>query len=75
MTAHVRENVEKKEHSSTAGGTEAGTTSLEFSVEIPQNIGNLKTQMYHSWAYTKKMSHHAPRHMFFYVHNSLVYYS
>jgi hypothetical protein len=24
MTAHVRENVEKKEHSSTAGGTEAG---------------------------------------------------
>ena len=40
MTAHVGENVEKKEHSSTAGGTEAGTTSLEFSVEIPQNIGN-----------------------------------
>ena len=37
MTAHVRENVEKKEHSSTAGGTEAGTTSLEFSVEIAQN--------------------------------------
>jgi hypothetical protein len=28
-----------------------------------------------SWAYTKKMSQHAPRHMFFYVHNSLVYYS
>ena len=43
MTAHVRENVEKKEHSSTAGGTEAGITSLEFSVEIPQNIGNRST--------------------------------
>jgi hypothetical protein len=39
VTADVSKNVEKEEHSSTVGGIQACTTTLEVSLAIPQKIG------------------------------------
>jgi hypothetical protein len=35
------EDVEKKEHSSIVGGLQAGTTTLEISLVVPQKIGRI----------------------------------
>jgi hypothetical protein len=37
------EDVEKDEHSSIVGGLQAGTTTLEISVAVPQKIGYIIT--------------------------------
>jgi hypothetical protein len=37
------EDVEKKEHSSIVGGLQAGTTTLEISLVVPQKIGHSTT--------------------------------
>ena len=38
MTADAGEDVEKEEHSSTTGGLQSGTTTLEISFVVPQKI-------------------------------------
>jgi hypothetical protein len=38
VTADV--DVEKEEHSSIAGGIQAGTTTLDISLAVPQKIGH-----------------------------------
>jgi hypothetical protein len=43
LTTHVGEDVEKKEHSSTAGGIANYTTTLEFNLEFSQKFGNRST--------------------------------
>jgi hypothetical protein len=40
VTADAGKDVEKEEHSSIFGGIEAGTTTLEISLVIPQKIGH-----------------------------------
>jgi hypothetical protein len=42
-TTHVREEVEKEEHSSMLLGLQTGTTTLEINLEVPQKIGNRST--------------------------------
>jgi hypothetical protein len=39
VTADTGEDMEKEEHYSIAGVLQAGTTALEISLEVPQNIG------------------------------------
>jgi hypothetical protein len=41
VTADAGEDVEKEEHASIAGGLQAGTTTLEISLAVPQQIGHI----------------------------------
>jgi len=43
VTANVGKDVEKEEHSSIAGGTSSGKTTLEISLVVPKKIGNSST--------------------------------
>ena len=59
-------------------GLQAGKITLEIGLAIPQKTGHsyyLRTQLYHSWAYTQKMLQHSIGHMLHYVHSSLIYNS
>jgi hypothetical protein len=40
VTADAGEDVEKEQHSSLLVGLQAGTTSLEISLAVPQKIGH-----------------------------------
>jgi hypothetical protein len=58
VTADAGEDVEKKEHSSIAGGTaswynHSGNQSVDSSEKWTKY--NWRIQKYHSWAYTQKM--------------------
>ena len=44
VTTDAIEDVEKEEHSSIAGGLQAGTTTLEISLAVPQKIGHSTIQ-------------------------------
>ena len=58
---HVDEDGEKEEYSPLLVELQTGMTILEINLEVPQKVTEiyLKTQLYHSWAYTQKLSHHA----------------
>ena len=62
MTAYIRENVEKKEHSSISGGirtwynhsvNQSGGSSEKWQVFLPEDPA-----IYYSWAYAQKMPYH-----------------
>jgi hypothetical protein len=54
VTAHSGKDVEKENTPPLLVGVQTGTIILKISMEVPQKIGKLKTQLYHSWAYTQK---------------------
>jgi hypothetical protein len=54
LTADAGKDVEKEEHSSLLVGLQAGTTTLEISLEVPQKIG-------HSTLYSNTSPGHIPR--------------
>ena len=43
MTADAGKDAKKEEHFSTVGGLQAGTTTLEISLAIPEQIGHSTT--------------------------------
>jgi hypothetical protein len=43
VTAYADKDMEKKEHSSLLVGLQAGTTTLEISLAVPQKIGHSTT--------------------------------
>jgi hypothetical protein len=64
VTEDAGEDVEKKEHSSIAGELQAGITTLEISLVVPQKIGHNTTRASsntQSWAYIQKMLQHVIR--------------
>jgi hypothetical protein len=71
MTTHVGKDVEKEEHSSIAGEI---ANCYNHSANSSGNwiYIYLKTQQYHSWEYTQKMSTMSQGQVFHYVHSSLV---
>jgi hypothetical protein len=52
--------VEKRGHSSSAGGRGNCTATLEINWQLLRRLGivQLKTKLNYSWAYTPKMLHH-----------------
>jgi hypothetical protein len=64
VTADAGEDVEKEEHSSIAGGIASWDNYLgnQFG-GFPENWTQyyLRTQLYHSWAYTQTMLQHVIR--------------
>jgi hypothetical protein len=57
-------------------GLQAGTTTLEISLEVLQKIGHSTTQQYHYWAYIPKRCSTIPQgHMLHYAHSRLIYNS
>ena len=44
MTADASKDIEKEEHSSLLVGLQAGTTTLEISLAVPQKIGHSTTR-------------------------------
>jgi hypothetical protein len=61
VTADADKDVEKEQHSSTAGGlaswyNHSGNQSGDSSENW--DYFYVKTQLYHSWAYTEKMFHY-----------------
>jgi hypothetical protein len=43
VTADAGEDVEKEEYYSIVGGLQAGTTTVEISLVVPQQIGHITT--------------------------------
>jgi hypothetical protein len=56
---YAGEDVEKEDILPLLVGLQAGTTTLEISLAVPQKTGH--SQQYHSWAYTQKMLQHVIR--------------
>jgi hypothetical protein len=76
VTAHAGEAVEQGEHSSTDGGkaklyNNFGIQLGSFSEDWEKFY--LKTQLYHSWAYTQKMPHNITGSLAYYVHSIMIH--
>jgi hypothetical protein len=65
VKADAGEDVEKKKHSSIAGGITSwynhSGNQFGISSETEHSTYYLRTQQYHSWAYTQKMLQHIRR--------------
>ncbi|KAL6085629.1 hypothetical protein STEG23_020222 [Scotinomys teguina] len=74
-TVHVGEDVEQEEHSSTVGGMQIGTTTLESSMANPQKIGNHSSSRpsHTTLGHILKECPVIPQgHMLNYVHSSII---
>ena len=76
MTAHTEEDVEQGKHSSTASGS--ANLYNHFGHQYGSFLENwefiyLKTQLYHSWAYTQRMDAPPQEHLYNYVDSSFIY--